>query len=75
MGGSLGLGRKLKEKFFIEVRIYGSFKPIRNYGLFGNSVYYPNAATRFFKPGLYNNVLTFIVSYKLNFKSKSGSQS
>lgn len=75
MGGSFGLGRKLKEKFFIEVRIYGSFKPIRNYGLFGNSVYYPNPTTRFFKPGLYNNVLTFILSYKLNSKKKSGSQS
>lgn len=75
LGGSFGLGRKIKERFFIEVRIYNSFKPIRNYGLFGNNIYYPGAATRFFKPGLYNNVLSFIFSYQLNTKKRSGSQS
>lgn len=75
LGGSFGLGRKIKERFFIEVRGYYSLKPIRNYGLFGNNIYTPTAASRFFRPGLYNNVLTFIFSYQLNTKKKSGSQS
>lgn len=73
VGGSFGLGRKLKDRLYVEVRIYSSFKPIRNYGLFGNNVYLPNAAVRFFKPGLYNNVLTFMLSYQLSSKKKSGS--
>lgn len=73
VGGSISLGRKLGEKLLIEVRIYNSLLPIRNYGLFQGQVYYPNPATNIFKPGLYNHVLTFMMAYQLNFKKKSGS--
>jgi len=68
----VGLGRKIKEKFFFEVRLSNSFLPIRNYGLFQGAVYYPNQAAKIFKPGLYNNVLTFIVSFRIDNKKKSG---
>ncbi len=71
-GLNIGLGRKIKEKFSVEVRSSNSVTPIRNYGILANQVYYPNAVARFFNKGLYNNILTVIVSYKLNFKKKSG---
>lgn len=72
-GGFIGLGRKLGSRLLIEVRLYGSFLPIRNYGLFQGQVYYPNPATQIFKPGLYNNVLTFLLAYPISFDKKSGS--
>ena len=72
-GGFIGLGRKLGQRFLIEVRLYGSLRPIRNYGLFQGQVYYPNPVLQIFKPGLYNNVLTFLVAYPISFNKKSGS--
>lgn len=68
-GGFIGLGRKIKTYFSVEVRLYNSFLPIRNYGLFNSQVYYPTPGTRIFKPGLYNNVLTFMLAYQLHSKT------
>ncbi|MES2680522.1 MAG: porin family protein [Bacteroidota bacterium] len=71
-GINFGLGRKIKERFLVEVRSSNSITPIRNYGILATQVFYPNAVARFFNKGLYNNILTLIVSYKINFKKKSG---
>ena len=71
-GFNIGLGRKmLKDKFFIEVRSSNSFLPIRNYGPIANQVYYPNFIAKFFNKGLYNNILTLMLSYKIDVKKKS----
>lgn len=69
-GINVGLGRKIKNNFFVEVRSSNSFSPIRKYGILATQVFYPNALARFFNAGLYNNVLTLIVSYKLTKKQK-----
>ena len=74
-GFNLGLGRKmLKDKFFVEVRSSNSFLPIRNYGPIANQIYYPNIIAKFFNKGLYNNVLTLMFSYKIDYKKKSEEQ-
>ncbi len=71
-GLNFGLGRKIKEKFSVEVRSSNSITPIRNYGILATQVFYPNPVARFFNKGLYNNILTVIVTYKINFKKKGG---
>lgn len=73
-GVNFGLGRKVKDNFCVEVRSSNSFSPIRKYGILATQVFYPNAVARFFNKGLYNNILTLVVSYKLNTKKKSDSQ-
>ncbi|MBA2611130.1 MAG: PorT family protein [Bacteroidetes bacterium] len=74
-GFNIGLGRKMvKDKFFVEVRSSNSFLPIRNYGPIANQIYYPNVIARFFNKGLYNNVLTLMFSYKIDYKKKSEEQ-
>lgn len=70
VGVNVGLGRKIKESFFVEVRSSNSITPIRDYGILATQIYYPNAIARFFNKGLYNNIITLIVSYKINFKKK-----
>jgi hypothetical protein len=72
-GVNIGLGRKVKERFFVEVRSSNSILPTRNYGILANKVFYPNPIARFFVAGLYNNILTLIVSYNIDIKKKSGS--
>lgn len=73
-GVNFGIGKKIKEKFFVEVRTSNSFAPIRSYGVIANQVFYPNAVARFFNKGLYNNVLTFFLSYKLDLKKRTSEQ-
>jgi len=73
-GINVGLGRKIKDNFFVEVRSSNSISPIRKYGILATQVFYPNAVARFFNAGLYNNILTLVVSYKLNTKKKSESE-
>lgn len=68
LGINAGLGRKLGNKFFVEIRTSNSITPIRT---FFNPVYYPNAVARFFNKGFYNNILTLLVTYKLDFTKKS----
>lgn len=70
-GVNAGLGKKIKEKFFVEVRSSNSIVPIRSYGVIANQVFYPNAVARFFNKGLYNNILTVFVSYKFNLKKQN----
>jgi hypothetical protein len=65
-GLNIGLGRKIADKFYVEVRCSNSIKPIRNYGIAGTLIPYPNAIARFFNKGLYNNILTFFIAYKLD---------
>ncbi len=74
-GVNVGLGRKIKEKFFVEVRASNSFASIRDYGQIANLVFFPNPVARFFNKGFYNNILTLIVSYKLSLKPKREQQS
>ena len=69
-GINFGLGRKIQDNFFVEVRTSNSFASIRDYGQIANLVFFPNPVARFFNKGFYNNILTLIVSYKLNFKNK-----
>ncbi|MCE3259862.1 MAG: hypothetical protein K0S12_1503 [Bacteroidetes bacterium] len=70
-GVNVGLGKKIKERFFVEIRSSNSIAPIRSYGVIANLVFYPNAVARAFNRGLYNNILTFFVSYKLDLKKKT----
>ncbi|MDO9000205.1 MAG: porin family protein [Bacteroidota bacterium] len=74
-GVNIGLGRKiLKDKFFIEVRSSNSITSIREYGQLANLVFYPNPVARFFNKGFYNNILTLLLSYNIDFKKKSETQ-
>jgi Outer membrane protein beta-barrel domain len=70
-GVNIGMGKKIKEKFSVEVRSSNSFMPIRSYGVIANLVFYPNAVARAFNRGLYNNVLTFLITYKIDLKRKT----
>ena len=71
-GINIGLGRRIKEKIFIELRSSNSLTPIRDYGKIASLVFYPNPVARFFNKGLYNNILTLLFTYKLDLKRKSG---
>lgn len=70
-GVNVGLGTTIKNKVDIEVRSANSFLPIRNYGVIANKVFFPNAVARFFNKGLYNNVLSVLLIYKIKPKPKS----
>lgn len=70
-GVNVGLGRNIDEKITIEVRSGNSFVPARNYGIRANQVFFPNPVARFFNQGLYNNILSIFVVYKIDaFKKK-----
>jgi hypothetical protein len=71
LGVNVGLGRKIRDRFSIEVRSSNSIKAIRSYGAVANLVFFPNPVARFFNKGFYNNILTLLLTYKLNFKKKS----
>lgn len=73
-GVNLGLGRKIKKQFYVEVRTSNSISPVRDYGRVANLVFYPNPVARFFNKGLYNNILTLLVTYQIDLKQKRGSQ-
>lgn len=70
-GINVGLGTTIKNIVDIEVRSANSFLPIRDYGVIANRVFFPNAVARFFNKGLYNNVLSVLVIYKIKPKEKS----
>jgi hypothetical protein len=59
-----GLGYEYNKQLAIELRSNNSIAPIRSYGRIANLVFYPNPVARFFNKGLYNNVLSLIISYK-----------
>ena len=71
LGLNVGLGRKIKGNFSFELRCSNSIATVRSYGVVANLVFFPNPVARFFNKGFYNNILTFIFSYQLNFKRKS----
>jgi hypothetical protein len=64
-----GLGGKINEKTTIELRTNNSVTPIRSWGgNFASTVYYPNPIARFFNKGLYSNILSIMLAYRLDFK-------
>lgn len=65
LGLNLGVGRKLGNKFSVELRTTNSLTPVRT---FQNNTYYPNAVARFFNRGYYNNILTLFVAYHIDLK-------
>ncbi len=73
-GVNIGLGRKIKDKFYVEVRSSNSITSVRDYGVLANKVFYPNPVARFFNKGFYNNILTLMFSCNINFKKKSEEQ-
>jgi hypothetical protein len=73
-GVNFGLGKKIKDRWFVEVRSSNSVLPTRSYGVIANQVFFPNAIARFFNKGLYNNLLTFFVSYKFSLKKQNREQ-
>lgn len=73
VGLNAGLGMHLKNNFSVEVRFCNSITPIRSYGIAATGIYYPNPIARFFNKGLYNNILSVLVSYQLDWaKNKNG---
>jgi hypothetical protein len=70
-----GFGRKINENINVEVRAGNSLLPIRPYGLNATGIFYPNAVARFFNKGLYNNILSLVLTYKINLKKKSSAES
>jgi hypothetical protein len=74
IGINAGLGRKLNDRFSVELRSSNSVTPIRSYGVLANLVFYPNPVARFFNRGLYSNLLSLFVSYNLNFKKEGSEQ-
>ncbi len=67
VGLNVGLGRKIKNNFLVEVRCSNSVNTIRSYGVASN-VFYPNPVARFFNKGFYNNILTLFVAYQIDLK-------
>jgi hypothetical protein len=73
-GVNFGLGKIIKDKFYVEVRTSNSIAPIRSYGNFQSTVFYPNPVAQFFNKGFYNNILTIFLSYKFSLKKKTSEQ-
>lgn len=69
VGLNIGLGRTVKDKLSVEVRCSNSITSVRDYGIVSN-VFYPNPVARFFNKGFYNNILTLMLSYQLDFSKK-----
>lgn len=65
LGINAGLGALIKNKFTLELRTSNSILPVHDYGV-PSTVYYPNPIAQFFNQGLYNNILTLFVTYKIN---------
>jgi hypothetical protein len=72
IGINFGLGRKIKEKFFIEVRSSNSLTAIRS--IPNNYIYYNNPIARFFNKGYYNNILSIFLTYKIELKKNREQQ-
>lgn len=58
-----GIGRKINDDFHVELRFSNSLVPIRN---INSNTYYPNPVARFFNKGYYNNIVTFMLAYKID---------
>lgn len=71
IGINTGIGRKINDKFQVEVRFSNSIMPIRD---FYANVYYPNPIARFFTKGYYNNIVTLMLTYKIDLRKSRASQ-
>jgi hypothetical protein len=71
VGINTGLGRKINDKFQVEVRFSNSIMPIRD---FYANVYYPNPIARLFTKGYYNNIVTLMLTYKIDLRKTRASQ-
>ncbi len=71
VGINFGLGAELKEKWSLELRSSNSVTPLRDWGVLARQVYYPNAIARFFNKGLYSNLLSLFLSYRIDFNNGS----
>jgi hypothetical protein len=69
VGVNAGIGRYLQANWLIEVRTSNSITAVRKFGIPSN-FYYPNPVARFFNKGFYNNIITFLVAYRMNFKAR-----
>jgi hypothetical protein len=71
VGVNIGLGRTIVNNFSVEVRCSNSIVSVMDYGVNKSTIFYPNAVARFFNKGLYNNILTIMLTYKLDKKKHS----
>jgi hypothetical protein len=71
VGVNAGLGRRFNDSWSVELRTSNSITPIRSYGVLANRVFYPNPVAQFFNKGMYNNILTLMVTYHLKPRKKS----
>lgn len=72
VGVNVGLGTRINDNWLIEFRCSNSVTAIRGYGVV-STVFYPNPVARFFNKGFYNNILTLMLTYKLEFKKSATS--
>jgi hypothetical protein len=69
-GINIGIGKHFTDNFSVEVRSSNSVTPIRS--IVAN-IYYPNPVARYFNRGYYNNLLSFMATYKLDNKKRNAS--
>jgi len=74
MGVNIGLTRKIKDNWLVELRCSNSITPVRSYGIAATGIVYPNPVARFFNKGLYNNILSMFVTYTIDTKKLSGNK-
>ncbi len=70
VGLNIGMGRTVVKQLSVEVRCSNSITSVRDYGAVSH-VFYPNPVARFFNKGFYNNILTLMLTYKLDKTKKS----
>lgn len=68
-----GIGYKINERWFANLRSSNSFITIRPYQV-PSTVYYNNIVARTFNKGLYNNILELTLGYKIKQRDKSEQQ-
>ena len=64
-GANAGIGYNITNELSLELRNLNSIMPIRTYRGNTTNFYYQYPATRFFQKGMFNNVLSLFLSYKL----------
>ena len=74
LGVNIGLTRKIKDNWLVELRCSNSITPVRSYGMAATGIVYPNPVARFFNKGLYNNILSMFVTYTIDTKKLSGNK-
>ncbi len=64
-GVNIGLGKTIKEHWRMELRCSNSIATVRPYGV-NSTVYYSSPVAQLFNEGLYNNILTLFLAYRIN---------